>query len=201
MLNVLASEIEDIINLTGNVSLPQIAVTIANVILLAVNIILAIIKKIKNVKNNKKNQEVETSAELVALNKNTELNAELVALNKNKELNEDMERLVKFKAVISKEKFENEYETVSVMEGTDIGAVLNNAVIDIPTVDPDAETVKNVLSPIYIDAIADCYANTGNSKVFTGIDAILGAFNYKLSITVEKEEEVITVAKREETIL
>lgn len=188
MLNVLASEIEDIINLTGNVSLPQIAVTIANVILLAVNIILAIIKKIKNVKNNKKNQEVETSAELVAL-------------NKNKELNEDMERLVKFKAVISKEKFENEYETISVMEGTDIGAVLNSAVIDIPTVDPDAETVKNVLSPIYIDAIADCYANTGNSKVLTGIDAILGAFNYKLSITVEKEEEVITVAKREETLL
>lgn len=189
MLNVLASEIEDIINLTGNISLPQIAVTIANVILLAVNVILAIIKKVKKAKkNNKQNQEVKTSAELVAL-------------NKNKELNEDMERLVKFKAVISKEKLENEYETVSVMEGADIGAVLNNAISDIPTVDPDAETVKNVLSSIYIDAIAHCYANTENSKVLTGIDAILGAFNYKLSITVEKEEEVITVTKREETLL
>lgn len=188
MLNVLASEIEDIINLTGNISLPQIAVTIANVILLAVNVILAIIKKVKKAKNNKQNQEVETSVGLVAL-------------NKEKELNEDMERLVKFKVVISKEKFENEYETVSVMEGTDIGAALNNAVSDMPTVDPDAETVKNVLSPIYIDAIAHCYANTGNSKVLTGIDAILGAFNYKLSITVEKEEEVITVSKREETLL
>lgn len=188
MLNVLASEIEDIINLTGNISLPQIVVTAANIILLAVNVILAIIKKIKNVKNNKKNQEVETSAEFLAL-------------NKEKELNKDMERLVKIKAVISKEKFENEYETVSVAEGTDLGSVLNNAVSDIPETGTDESTIKTVLSSTYIDAIAHCYKNTGNSKVLTGIDSILVAFNCKLSITTEKEEEVITVVKKEETLL
>lgn len=188
MLNVLASEIEDIINLTGDISLPQIVVTIANVILLAVNVILAIIKKIKNVKKNKQNQEGSTPVGFSTL-------------NKNKELNEDMEQLVKFKVVISKEKIENEYETVSVAEGTDLGSVLNNAVSDIPETETDASTIKAVLSSTYIDAIAHCYANSGNSKALTGIGTILATFNYKLSITTEKEEEVITVVKKEETIL
>lgn len=188
MLNVLASEIEDIINLTGNISLPQIVVTIANIILLAVNVILAIIKKIKSVKKNKQNQEIEASAEPLAL-------------NKEKEFYKDMERLAKIKAVISKEKFENEYETVSVAEGTDLGSVLNNAVSDIPETETDASTIKAVLSSMYIDAIAHCYANSGNSKALTGIGTILATFDYKLSITTEKEEEVITVVKKEETLL
>lgn len=188
MLNVLASEIEDIINLTGNISLPQIVVTITNVILLAVNVILAIIKKIKNAKNNKRNQEGATFAEPLDM-------------NKEKELNENMERLVKIRAVISKEKFDNEHETVSAAEGTDLGSVLNNAVSDIPEAEIDASTIKAVLSSTYIDAIAHCYKNTGNNKVLTGIDTILAAFNCKLSITTEKEEEIITVVKKEETLL
>lgn len=188
MLNVLASEIEDIISLTGNISLPQIVVTIANVILLAVNVVLAIIKKIKRAKNNKQIQEVETSAEPLAL-------------NKKKELNKDMEHLVKIRAVISKEKFENEYETVSVAEGTDLGSVLNNAISDMPETEIDVSTIKTVLTANYINEIAHCYANSGNSKALTGIGTILATFNYKLSITTEKEEEVITVVKKEETIL
>lgn len=188
MLNVLVSEIEDIISLTGNISLPQIVVTIANVILLAVNVVLAIIKKIKRAKNNKQIQEVETSAEPLAL-------------NKKKELNKDMEHLIKIRAVISKEKFENEYETVSVAEGTDLGSVLNNAISDMPETEIDVSTIKTVLTANYINEISHCYANSGNSKALTGIGTILATFNYKLSITTEKEEEVITVVKKEETIL
>ena len=149
---------------------------------------MAIIKKIKSAKNNKQVQKIKTSAEPLAL-------------NKEKELNKDMERLVKIKAVISKEKFENETEIVSAAEGTDLGAVLSNAVSDIPETEIEASTIKAVLSSTYIDAIAHCYANSGNSRVLTGIDAILGAFYYKLSIITEKEEEVITVVKKEETLL
>lgn len=188
MLNVLASEIEDIVISTGNISLPQIVVTIANVILLAVNVILAIIKKIKRAKNNKQIQEVETSAGSLTL-------------NKKKELNKDMEHLAKIRAVICKEKFENEYENVSAAEGTDLGSVLNNVISDMPETEIDASTIKTLLTSDYINAIARCYANTNNNKTLSGMGAMLGAFGYKLLITTEREEEVITVVKKEETLL
>lgn len=51
MLNLLSSEIEEILKITGQISIPSVVITIANVILLVVNVVIAIVKKIKNNKN------------------------------------------------------------------------------------------------------------------------------------------------------
>lgn len=181
----LASEIEDIIALTGNISLPQIVVTIANVALLLVNVVLAIIKKVKKIKNEK--QVVDAQA-LCAIDDD---------IIKEKTVNTNQ----KIKATILKEKFESEYDVISTGEAESIATALMNALADIPSSADGYAELSALLYATYVEKVCSAYESTKNIRVLAALKNIFEAFGYQLTILVKKTEEVITHVDVEEPLL
>lgn len=186
----LASEIDEIIALTGNISLPQIVVTVANVILLAVNIVLAIIKKVKKIKNEKEQGAVEPTPFPAVINNE-------LPVEKKKTMN----TILKFKVSIFKEIFEEEDELLVTAEEDELASAVLSCVGDIPLIQDGDAQIKLLLNTEYVRQVSLAYAKTNNIKVLAALKNILAAFGYKMTITLKKTEEVITYVDREELLI